>query len=520
MPTEQDQKRYEPKCMTCRRIVVTILLGCLLVWFLPSHITDEFGAQKIAKLAAPFSGLHYDESHRKDITVLLIDEESLRLANERWPASFHYYSVLLRQIAKTHPRAVFIDVILAHHENAEARADFEKAVADVNGNSRTPIVFVAARRTPDNKLWIGDEGIDLEDTTKVSVEFSPNEVDHIAWTYPLSYNVDSASDAGSVDKHMKTASLSTVDGVQHKREVEGARSAALAIYEDALIKAPPRPIGGTVPVMDLIWGMDTAADGVRWKFDDQGENARESALIYLDRNARKDGLYCTSDDSDAELYMRAQARAIVSSMSRPLCVFHRTINASSVSFMTPAEVAEAFGDRVVMIGTAGKYSDDVVMSPLHGPIPNVFLHAMALDNLLVGNGEYLAHWQPTSPFEPGWIRFAALTVIGVVPAVIVRVLKDLLKHRVRVRWERPRNELLRRHWWARKLSHVAFVIALMLASGILIVFLATAFLIAGQTLMHVPFLTVAHLTACIITVEWFEWGNGLANWIWDVKEND
>ncbi|BAN26893.1 CHASE2 domain-containing protein [Caballeronia insecticola] len=519
-----------PGWMFFWRLLSTILMGCLVALVLPSRFTEELGAQKIAKLAAPLEGAWYGTKHRDEITVLLIDEKSLaREAVPSWPAPFDYYAMLLRAFVNNdsyHPRAVFFDIVFEHKQAPDALKKFETEIDKIDKEARGPhpVVFLAARRDRDDKLTIGKELDDFPGATRVAIEYSPNEVDHITWTYRLFFE-----EAPHHSDDARTSGIKRASAAESTPHAPIPRSAALSIYEDAfeLSQAlPEREIGSS---MVLTWGLDTAQAGLLWEAeDDEEKEARKDAhLISFDDGEKDEKSYCTSDDSDWTLFKRAQARAVMRSLSRPLCVFHRTIHASELYDMTTGELKEAFGDKVVMIGTSLRYSNDIVVSPLHDRIPGVFLHAMALDNLLTSRGRYQEHWEPPSrPSDKRWLPFAGLCLMGLLPIVLVRAGKELverqLKERRKSQEQTPGPNVSPappvRSYAYRKLRDVVIKIGRFLISGVALIVFAVVFLVVGQHVMHVPFLPVSHLVACALALEWVEWGPDFANWILDVKE--
>ena len=75
----------------------------------------------------------------------------------------------------------------------------------------------------------------------------------------------------------------------------------------------------------------------------------------------------------------------------PVCPYHRALTMSSLRSSSEAEdrvLQDLLGGRFVMIGTNLEGGNDMVTSPVHGDIPGVFMHAMALDNLLTYEGRY------------------------------------------------------------------------------------------------------------------------------------
>jgi hypothetical protein len=79
------------------------------------------------------------------------------------------------------------------------------------------------------------------------------------------------------------------------------------------------------------------------------------------------------------------------------CSYHRRIN-PKVFFDESGQALlqkETITGSYVFIGAAIDGAGDTIVSPVHGKLPGVFLHAMALDNLLSFQGRYFktANWQ-------------------------------------------------------------------------------------------------------------------------------
>lgn len=532
----------KPGCMFVWRLISTLAIGCLAALILPSRFTEELGAQKIAKLAAPLEGYDYPIQHRDDITVLLIDEPALSEKGYSWPPTFDFYADLLKRVdtpsgvdpvRSYHPRAVFFDIVFEHEQEKDRLKEFETALDEINAASQTrrksrgepdngpPVVFLAARQDEYNNLSINKELDEFPGATKAGIEYSPNEVDRITWTYRLF--LDPPEKTLPPAEHPDIKQASTNERTSAALLPPKRRSAALAIYEDAYGLPEPMPYKFVSSTMVLTWGLDTAESGLLWKAEeDEEKEAREHVWFSADRESGQGPMYCTSDDDDGILFRRAEARSIMRNLSRPLCVFHRTIHASQLSDMTPGELKAAFDDKVVMIGTSLRYSNDIVVSPLHDRIPGVFLHAMALDNLLTSKGRYQEQWEaPNFPLDKHWPRFAALCVIGLLPVAFVRAAKEVARNKYR-KWRQSRPgskpKEFRRTWRRRKYLDALVKFVVFALSGLALICSATFLLVLGQALMHVPFLAVSHLVACAMTVEWFDWGSDFANWILDVEE--
>lgn len=81
---------------------------------------------------------------------------------------------------------------------------------------------------------------------------------------------------------------------------------------------------------------------------------------------------------------------------RQACPYNQWVPGEAVLFASSQAQKETlralFEDRAVLIGADIRGAPDLVQSPVHGQIPGVFLHAMALDNLLERGLE--GYWRP------------------------------------------------------------------------------------------------------------------------------
>jgi len=73
------------------------------------------------------------------------------------------------------------------------------------------------------------------------------------------------------------------------------------------------------------------------------------------------------------------------------CPYTQTLMAEDVLLRAPFDerVDDVLRGRVVLYGAGFMAGADVVLPPTHGPLPGVFLHAMALDNLLTWGDDYV-----------------------------------------------------------------------------------------------------------------------------------
>jgi hypothetical protein len=531
-----------PFGMTVIRTIATIVIGIALTIVLPTRFTEEIGAQRIAKMAAPFEGYFYDISQSKslggseerpEIAIVTIDPDSLNsppdgLGDGSWPAPYGYYASLLDMLASSGAKAVFLDVVLSHAQQKEEIDKLKESIDFFNkksgGTNENPHVFLAAQRQREcpASLFINPDLNALEGIAKVGIEFSPNEVDRIAWTYPLVYAEPTKEGHSALEQAGEAASTKPACPEEHG--AGAPRSAALAIYQTLGGKLQLNLGDEKEQTIGVTWGMETAANGLPWyEEEDEEKHARlETFFRFFDWRDKHDATYCTSSSYEPVLLIRAEARAWLRSASRPLCVYHPTYPASFIASKSPADRAPLLKNRIVLIGTSLRYSNDIVTSPLHDRIPGVFLHAMALDNLMRSDGKPSTNWEPPSGLIEGWnSHYIWLAAIGVLSIFLIRTAKDAAKRRSRRTYfghHEHRKRLFSRNWAKSKLRVATFNILWFITTGLVLTVFAIALLLIGKHAMHLPYLVVAHLIACSLAVEWLEWGEKLADWLMDYHE--
>ncbi|TGD74894.1 CHASE2 domain-containing protein [Mangrovimicrobium sediminis] len=72
-----------------------------------------------------------------------------------------------------------------------------------------------------------------------------------------------------------------------------------------------------------------------------------------------------------------------------LCPYHTQVSFSQLMSLSDEEMKSIVKGRVVLVGTSLERFPDYRFSPVHGYIPGVFYHAMALDNLIAFQDEYV-----------------------------------------------------------------------------------------------------------------------------------
>jgi CHASE2 domain len=137
--------------------------------------------------------------------------------------------------------------------------------------------------------------------------------------------------------------------------------------------------------------------------------------------------YCNDGQRAAGLLLRAIPHAFVPASGKPACVFHHTLYARELLYPDATRNGrfnDSLSHKVVMIGSSFAYSNDLVFSPIHERIPGVYLHAMALDNLLTGGPEYTKAVELGLKGDSEHVRALGLVFFGLLGVALVSVLKE------------------------------------------------------------------------------------------------
>ncbi len=327
---------------------------------------DPFGAETASDIASRnfFQRIHapfYSAAHQDQIYVVEISDDDLPLTadgHRAWPPHFGEYAELLRRLTGSdfgRPRTVFVDLLLDNEHNddpgiqslcaaiGEAEAAGVKVyfadLPDYEDAPRPPLILSLCERAPRAAIagWESLEG-----------------------KYPLAF-----------------APQSTVS-VGRKPEL----TAAAALYRDYLAQSsgPEKAAEfearlGNAPPVSVVWG--AAAPLAEISCADIGETTPDKV-----RAAAKIAF------AGAGLFEKQRAQY---EQFQP-CLFHAALSAQEIARADAFDLASyhtLLDGAFVLVGARIRGIPDIVTSPVHGAVPGVYEHAMALDNLLVYGSDYI-----------------------------------------------------------------------------------------------------------------------------------
>ena len=321
-----------------------------------SNATKAYSTLVSARVMAPF----YGSDAQDHIAVVLIDESTLHARDMGWPPRYTYYEETLRRILRQQPRAIYVDILLQDERAYDGSlGEARTALAEELAEASLPVWFgvVSAGQA---SLFSGVPGVNV----------SVSSWQGVGTNYPLALGPDQlvpwfdAKRSGSPRKPLANTS---------------ADSVALVLYKAA---CRPQAAGCVEPASRLTQEMAKVPMTVLW-----GSRLPVAAGI------ADTALHCAQTTRERETLASKIAAALRSTwislrsgtnphlldLHRLQCPYTLTLREQQLD---DPDMAALLKDRVVLVGTRLAGMDDSVYSPVHQRIPGVYLHAMALDNLM------------------------------------------------------------------------------------------------------------------------------------------
>ncbi|HJW41647.1 MAG TPA: CHASE2 domain-containing protein [Rhizomicrobium sp.] len=275
----------------------------------------------------------YPTTGRDQVTVALVDEETLHMMQMPWPWTYGMHARALNALLAYKPKAVIVDFLFIDMRPDPSISDLADAIRRYQ-RARIPIYFEGG-----SKLSYGEAPVRPEiAATGVPILSPDTEIyDGVVRQYPTS----GACFGRRAAANGKCLSL------------------ALQAYNDLYPEHPLEPMQGE---MELVWGTRTAP--FNEKFSAQPCNA------------------------DASFGMRIYRAFFDKQTAMGRCPYNAEVPMQAV--MTDdgsdRDLAKLIPGHVVFYGGGLEGAQDKSFSPVNGLQPGVFVHAMALDNLITFEG--------------------------------------------------------------------------------------------------------------------------------------
>ena len=308
----------------------------------------------MATSQAPLTGKFYKNIGQQQITVLTYDRQFLRETESSWPISYGQHADWLLRIVEdknTRPKAVFLDVTFTQNREDASVNQLLAGLCKAKNEFGVDIYLAALASPRDGELHVRkdlEQGVQDGCFNLVSVNYTPDPVDRMSWDYPMhSY----------VGENGWVAELPISDAPV-------LTSAALAIAIGSAGFVDPNEDGS----LALVWGV----------LNQQPAENKPDLFSY-----------CRNGDMNMFRLVPGVIRGVFTGEdTRPICPYNLTYSVAQLVTLPDAQLSDALKDRFVLIGAVIPGQNDLIDSPVHGTIPGVFLHAMALDNLLTFGSDF------------------------------------------------------------------------------------------------------------------------------------
>ena len=352
------------------------VLGALVVAL---AVLDPFGLSSSSNNASAqwlnrVFASSYKDTGQQQIAVILIDDAYLMRNNTHWPMPYGEQSKLFKRLLAYKPKAVFVDFLYSHDHSVGDPAQGSQLLANVFERYRHQGIPLLLANTGQER---GEEGQanTLANLARVS---SPALV---VWSglgdkYPLAFETPLGP--------METPALS-----MYRQYCQANSCVDLPSDMQAAIEAP---------LMAIQWGVNLAPQQMR--------------IADIAHCSAPKGFFV---DMAKEFFQAIFWKLAGPDQSR--CLYNFTLSASDLEASTPEDralLAELLRDRLVLVGANITSTGDLVHSPVHGKIPGIYLHAMALDNLITLGMNYNREPANLPRSDVNWLDLVEIALLGLI----------------------------------------------------------------------------------------------------------
>lgn len=398
------------------RLVLYWLLGIMAITLNPFDINGQSDLAT-GKALDQILAEQYPQSAQDKSLVVLINEQSIQhlfeagdIVSNEWPITYGDHAVLLKTIAALQPQAIFLDIYFRNERISDGSFERLTRALKTIRDSGVPVYLASARA--------------LEGLSKT--QHNLEEVAHlteVAWQLPA---------------HLYPLRVESQDGAYS--------TAALDLYinycETHPDKCIDRGIQQNGEPIAIQWGGDVAIDPVLGQIHPECTDIEIGPSGFLKRLVW-DGLLFGITGPDGWLSSAIKSNSWLSrslgtelwpfrslnseSVLGRYCPFHQNIHIEGLIEATRrgdeslADAEALVKDRVVLVGMDLTALQDNIVSPVHGELPAVFAHAMALDNLISKGKNY----RREGGFRPDLIALGLWLWIVPILALRCRPLKPL-----------------------------------------------------------------------------------------------
>ena len=323
-------------------LVVTLLgFAGFQIWMNPFGFSDlvQRYSQDVADLliTGPY---FYGTEGRDQVSVAIIDEDTLHTLQAPWPWKYGDHARALDALLVYRPKAVVVDFLFVDSRPDASLSDLIEEIHRYK-EAHIPIYFEGGINLP-----FGESAL--------RKELAATGVPILDPTIPTNAGVARQYDA-------------TGHCFNQKSDADGTcPSLAAHVYRDVYPNQPLEKLNG---MMELVWGTKTAPENKKWMHPTDA-----------DGNA----LSC---DVEADLLKRWYLAFFDTNAVKSPCPYNAQIPVEALMQASDdPDIARLASGHVVFYGGALQGAQDRWYTPVNNLLPGVFVHAMAMDNLVTFHG--------------------------------------------------------------------------------------------------------------------------------------
>ncbi|WP_157720947.1 CHASE2 domain-containing protein [Pseudomonas vancouverensis] len=347
-------------------------LVIFIAWFFTMFLLDKVDPFGLSRQVQAYSeGLFqkvtssfYQADAQDKVAVVLIDELTLTSRGESWPPRYSYYDEVIRRIARQKPAAIFLDILVEDRRSYDGSLESARqSLTETLANKGIPL-YLATLDNHRKSVFI-----DVPGTQTTLTGWRGYGEDYPLLIGPGHFfaDLDSKMPEGAAcnDSVKPTAALQLYQFMCEKGLQSNCPSGLMR-----------KELGGFCNAMVVQWG-------------------RQVSKVVSERQLISETQCSANNDSLFERVSTAMNTLFAALLSgldegsvkrvRQPCPYTVTLREED---LTSEKAQGVLQGRVVMVGLSLQGIHDIVQSPVHGQIPGVYLHAMALDNLLKWNASY------------------------------------------------------------------------------------------------------------------------------------
>ncbi|WP_338493895.1 CHASE2 domain-containing protein [Pseudomonas trivialis] len=367
-----------PRLFNKRRYLLAVFIVVLAILdpFGLASSSDKASAQWLNRMLSS----SYPGVGQQHVAVVLIDDKYLMRNGTSWPMPYGEQSKLFKRLLTYKPQAVFADLLYSH----------DHSLGDpTRGSQLLANVFERYQRQG-IPLWLANTGQTRGEEGQANTLTPFTQVSR-----PALVKWEGVDDQYPLAVHTQVGLMETPALALYR--VFCATQHCDAPPVDAEAAAQRQPIA-------VQWGLKLSPDQARIADIADAKPPRHFLL-------------------DAVMQFFQAVFWKLNDPAQQIYPYTLTLTASDLEVTNPddqALIAELLRGRLVLVGARIESTGDLVDSPVHGQLPGVYLHAMALDNLITKGMDY-THEFADFPYLPlNWLDVLELTLL-----TLIAVLKAL-----------------------------------------------------------------------------------------------